>query len=553
MTTALIGSGSGIIDLVFSKTIDTTAETIAFHYGNFSSTYYGGEDATVDAAAANGRVYADTVPGELPTEFGSIGTTTTASGQTTYTWTPPSTTRSANVLLVAGGGGGGGSAGGGASGAGGGAGGLIFDTDRAIPSGQQTIVVGDGGTAGGSRSDTPGGNGGNSSAFTLTAVGGGGGGCRAASNDNNANGLDGGSGGGEGSQGVSSSYGSGTTGQGYRGGLDGFSGSGGDHNASGGGGGASSVGGNGLDNNYSGDGGVGLFVGVFGETYGESGWFAGGGGGGIPGTITNAQGLGGLGGGGDGGNTTGVAGAAHTGGGGGGAGSDGIPARGGSGVVLVRYIMDNNLIFSNYVVNRGLAVLLDAADTASYSGTGTTWTDISGNGRNGTLQGSVSWVDQGSASYFDFSGANADYINQTAGTTQIYKDICIVFQREDDDWNYLLANSTTSDRALRIIGSSLRIPGSSGDWTQTGTTYYVNGIATTTAVPLPQNQWHILGGENKNATLLGSVWNYYLGTGYTQDNRNLNGKIAFLALYTEPLTAAEHIHNYNALKHRFGV
>ena len=538
--------------LIYTGAPSATDEILAFHYGNFDNAY---GDGTVGAAAANGRVYANTDPGDLPEKFGSITAPATASGQTTYTWTPPATSLQANVLVVAGGGGGGGSAGGGASGAGGGAGGLIFDTDRAIPSGQQTIVVGDGGTAGGSTSDTPGGNGGNSSAFTLTAVGGGGGGCRAASNDNNANGLDGGSGGGEGSQGVSSSYGSGTTGQGYRGGLDGFSGNTSLNNASGGGGGAGSVGGDGLDNNYSGDGGAGFLVSVFGETYGESGWFAGGGGGGRPGDITNAQGLGGLGGGGDGGNTTGVAGAAHTGGGGGGAGGSGIPARGGSGIVAIRYIVDNTVIVSNYVVNRGLAVLLDAADTASYSGTGTTWTDISGNGRNGTLQGSVSWVDQGSASYFDFSGANADYINQTAGTTQIYKDICIVFQREDDDWNYLLANSTTSDRSLRINGSNLANPGSAGDWapTATATTYYVNGVADTNAVPVSQNQWYILGGENKNATLLGSAWNYHLGTGYTQGNRNLNGKIAFLALYTQPLTAAEHIHNYNALKHRFGV
>ena len=104
MTTALIGSGSGIIDLVFSKTIDTTDETIAFHYGDFDDAY---GDGTVAAAAANGRVYADTVPATLPSKFGTITVVGTASGQTTYTWTPPNATRPANMLLVAGGGGGG--------------------------------------------------------------------------------------------------------------------------------------------------------------------------------------------------------------------------------------------------------------------------------------------------------------------------------------------------------------------------------------------------------------------------------------------------------------
>jgi hypothetical protein len=201
------------------------------------------------------------------------------------------------------------------------------------------------------------------------------------------------------------------------------------------------------------------------------------------------------------------------------------------------------------IVTRNLAVVLDAS---SYSGTGTTWSDISGNGRNATIRGAVSWVNGGNTSYFDFPGANADYINQTAGTTQIYKDMCIVFQYEDSGYNYLLANGTTSDKSLRITSDLIRNPEDNNGWAApTGTTYYVNGVADTDNVSLSQNQWYILGGENKNGTLLGSAWNYHIGTGYS--GRSLNGKIAFLALYTAPLTATEHIENYNALKRRFGV
>ena len=338
MTTTLIGSGSGIIDLVFSKTIDTTDETIAFHYGNFSSTYYGGEDATVAAAAANGRVYANTVAATLPAKFGSIATPTTASGQTTYTWTPPNATRPVNVLVVAGGGGGGGVIGGG-----GGAGGVVYKTGETI-SGQQTIVVGQGGTGGigwsssnghgkpgkdsvfGSYTSAKGGGGGHSYARTATANGGSGGG----SAYQNATG------------------GTSTQTDGY--GNDGGDGSNGNIGA--GGGGAGSVGED-IGASVGGNGGEGLYVGVFGETYGESGWFAGGGGGGVRSGAGRINGTGGLGGGGDGTIVTTKAqdGTAHTGGGGGGGGYNGgtgaqIGADGGSGVVLVRYIMDNNLIFT---------------------------------------------------------------------------------------------------------------------------------------------------------------------------------------------------------------
>jgi hypothetical protein len=296
-------------------------------------------------------------------------------------------------------------------------------------------------------------------------------------------------------------------------------------------------------------------VSVFGDTYGESGWFGGGGGGGTYAIGTGGQG--GVGGGGLGGE--GTAGAAdgedgqnHTGGGGGSNGNTGkslIAGNGGSGIVAIRYIVDTTVIGINDIVTRNLAVVLDAS---SYSGTGTTWSDISGNGRNATIRGAVSWVNGGNTSYFDFPGANADYINQTAGTTQIYKDMCIVFQYEDSGYNYLLANGTTSDKSLRITSDLIRNPEDNNGWAApTGTTYYVNGVADTDNVSLSQNQWYILGGENKNGTLLGSAWNYHIGTGYS--GRSLNGKIAFLALYTAPLTATEHIENYNALKRRFGV
>lgn len=39
----------------------------------------------------------------------------------------------------------------------------------------------------------------------------------------------------------------------------------------------------------------------------------------------------------------------------------------------------------------GLVLALDAANTKSYPGSGTTWTDLSGNGNNGTLQNSPTY------------------------------------------------------------------------------------------------------------------------------------------------------------------
>jgi len=58
----------------------------------------------------------------------------------------------------------------------------------------------------------------------------------------------------------------------------------------------------------------------------------------------------------------------------------------------------------NRIVRNGLILYLDAGNRNSYSGTGTTWTDLSGSGYNFTVQ-SGSWVSAGAASYFNFSGS----------------------------------------------------------------------------------------------------------------------------------------------------
>jgi hypothetical protein len=51
-----------------------------------------------------------------------------------------------------------------------------------------------------------------------------------------------------------------------------------------------------------------------------------------------------------------------------------------------------------------LRLHLDAGLTTSYSGTGTTWTDVSGNGLHATLVGSPTFVSAGAGSYLSFAG-----------------------------------------------------------------------------------------------------------------------------------------------------
>jgi hypothetical protein len=278
-----------------------------------------------------------------------------------------------DVLIVAGGGGGGcgngvGSGGEGSGGGGGGAGGLVYwggsesaFSDQSVNLAQSTnytIVVGTGGT-GAQNEGSLGTNGGNSTAFGFTALGGGG----ASSHETQTQSSSGGSGGGAHDRTIPASGGAGiqfsTYSYGYgNNGGDGQDLSSGDRYECGaGGGGAGAVGqdcNRGDVDNTPGNGGAGRdYSSVFGTSYGDSGWFAGGGGGGggNP-NYTSVRGTGGQGGGGNGAGGSGSNGSQGTdgtgggGGGGHGANSGPVPASagyvgydGGDGIVLVKYTL----------------------------------------------------------------------------------------------------------------------------------------------------------------------------------------------------------------------
>lgn len=58
----------------------------------------------------------------------------------------------------------------------------------------------------------------------------------------------------------------------------------------------------------------------------------------------------------------------------------------------------------NFPVTSGLLVRLDASNSTSYPGSGTTWYDISGNGNNATLSGAT--YNSGDGHYINFDGSN---------------------------------------------------------------------------------------------------------------------------------------------------
>lgn len=342
---------------------------------------------------------------------------------TTYSWTPPTGISNIDLLVVAGGGGGGSRHAGG-----GGAGGLIKQTGFAITSSALSITVGAGGTAGagGSTSGYDGASGTNSvlsgtGITTQTAIGGGGG----ASGFSVKNGGSGGGG-----NCCNSNWGTGTSGQGNNG-------SAGASNPSwwvGGGGGGAGAAATSASSAVGGKGGDGAAVSwisitassalAVGEVYSSAVYFAGGGGGGTADYGTGgARGIGG----GTAGATNSATvanGAVNTGGGGGGGGiysNNYVQAggNGGSGLVVIRYARSTPDVVVPAASN---AVLhLDATQSVSYPGTGTTWTDLSGNGNNATVQGATTFA----TNKFNFSGSLNNYVSVGAVNPDFSKGITV--------------------------------------------------------------------------------------------------------------------------------
>ena len=63
------------------------------------------------------------------------------------------------------------------------------------------------------------------------------------------------------------------------------------------------------------------------------------------------------------------------------------------------------LFHSPKIITDGLVLLLDAGNPKSYSGSGTTWNDLSGNGNHGTNANMTFETDKGGV--FDFNNSNS--------------------------------------------------------------------------------------------------------------------------------------------------
>jgi len=235
------------------------------------------------------------------------------------------------------------------------------------------------------------------------------------------------------------------------------------------------------------------------------------------------------------------------------------------------------------IVTDGLVLALDAGSQNSYPGSGTVWTDLSGNGNNAIASGSTlpSYnITTGSASNFYLNGNGYFTIssNTINGISNYSTEFSIsaffmysntasfgaIFEKQNPgggaiprlDWGgysspyvyftfYNSSSLANSDAVSPISTGSFPIPFNQNQWYQYTTTntsagggtgrIYINGVLIKT--------YSFLAAFPDNTQTIG------IG-GYT---RKLRGNISNFQIYNRALSATEVLQNYNAQKSRYNL
>lgn len=235
------------------------------------------------------------------------------------------------------------------------------------------------------------------------------------------------------------------------------------------------------------------------------------------------------------------------------------------------------------IVTDNLILNLDAGNNSSYSGSGTTWTDLTPNGNNATLTNGPTYSATNAGNIvFD----RVDDYAVLPFTTILY-DCTFNFwfkATSTASYQYLLSlgntsNSTYSlhfdmnDPDLGITGQTMWVywnsggtpysvlsrSGTYGDFQDSTwrnycfvrnnsdasvTRHYVNGVERTSGVTRAGSQ----------TTQFGNGAGYYIKLATFHTNANFwAGGIAIVQIYTRALSAAEIYQNFNAYRSRFGV
>jgi hypothetical protein len=222
--------------------------------------------------------------------------------------------------------------------------------------------------------------------------------------------------------------------------------------------------------------------------------------------------------------------------------------------------------YSPKISREGLIFYLDAANKKSYSGTGSTWYDLSRNSNNGGLVNSPTYSTNNGGN-FTFNGSN-NIVNM--GTINLQRnwslEILTNMSSTSNIYGIFGQGTYATNQGLHILydlnGNRGIVFGMYGNDNDYSTNY----------VPTINKWYHWIFTYNHTTfakqfyadsiliTPTSSTQNQYAGSGqfniggtYSNATHVANGKIAIAKMYDRVLSATESQQNYNALKSRFNL
>jgi hypothetical protein len=213
------------------------------------------------------------------------------------------------------------------------------------------------------------------------------------------------------------------------------------------------------------------------------------------------------------------------------------------------------------IVQSGLVLNLDAGVSSSYPGSGTTWTDLSGNGNNGTLVNGVGY-NSGNLGSLSFDGVDDEVICTNNASVQITVGTISAWINANSGnigVNGIIAKQNAW--GLFVWDNTLRAYdwGNSTD-RNTGITignsawnYVAMSFTETIGTPSNNAIIYLNGSAVLTTTVKHSNHNQTVQVGEANASQHFGGNIAQASIYNRALTASEIQQNFNATRSRFGI
>ena len=219
------------------------------------------------------------------------------------------------------------------------------------------------------------------------------------------------------------------------------------------------------------------------------------------------------------------------------------------------------------IVESGLVLALDAANRKSYPGSGTTWTDLSGNGNTGTLSATSIGYDSANGGSLVFDGTD-DYVNLSF--VNPFAETVIVWAKSaTTNWNtygWLSVSRSQNGHIIHPDSAGRTVDFYMGNSTGVEFSGYL-GSVTPDNITIPHMYAYTTNGSNLHKGYLDGVevvissssitrttsptaQNYYIGSDFTL-NRFGNGNIYSCLRYNRALSATEIAQNYLATRSRY--